>query len=82
MSNTTTISKWGNAQGVRIPKAYCKQIGVDVGDSVVIRLTDNAIVIEPSREDHTIQGRMRAWDGKRLESPEFDWGEPTGKELW
>lgn len=40
---------------------------------------------EPSIEevvDSSIQSRLTAWDGKRFESPEDDWGEPVGEEMW
>lgn len=40
---------------------------------------------EPSIEevvDSSIQSRLTAWDGKRYESPELDWGEPVGEEMW
>ena len=35
---------------------------------------------EPAGEG--IQGRLAVWDDERYESPECDWGEPVGEEIW
>lgn len=29
-----------------------------------------------------IQARLASWDDERYESPECDWGEPVGEEIW
>jgi antitoxin MazE len=82
MSNTATISKWGNARGIRIPKAFCEQLDLHVGDKVEISVEEKRIVIINSDDRHTLTARMREWDGKRYETAEYDWGKPVGKELW
>jgi len=35
-SSRTTLTKWGNSQGVRIPKSVCEQLGASVGDEASI----------------------------------------------
>ncbi|MCL2491800.1 MAG: AbrB/MazE/SpoVT family DNA-binding domain-containing protein [Coriobacteriia bacterium] len=83
MNNTVTIGKWGNAQGLRLPKLFCDALGIGVGDKVTVSLEDNKIVIENLLEQHTISSRMKNdWDGKPLKAYEVDWGEPVGKEIW
>ena len=82
MGTTTTVGKWGNAQGVRLPKAFCDMLEIRVGDRVDISVKSNQIVIEKPSERYTIQARLREWNGIRDESPEIDWGKPVGKELW
>jgi antitoxin MazE len=82
VGNTVTVSKWGNAQGVRLPKALCDMLAISVGDKVDISVEAQRIIIEKPDERHTIQARMRNWDGKRHESPEIDWGAPVGREIW
>jgi antitoxin MazE len=81
-----TLTKWGNAQGIRLPVAFCRQLGLSVGDKVSIRIEDGNIVLsnEPD-EQYTLKARMKAWTGRGAaltESEEFDWGEPVGKEIW
>ncbi|MDR2108819.1 MAG: AbrB/MazE/SpoVT family DNA-binding domain-containing protein [Coriobacteriales bacterium] len=82
MGNTVTVSKWGNAQGVRLPKAFCDLLDISVGDKVQISVESKRIVIEKPDEQFTLQARMRNWDGKRYEAPEIDWGKPAGQEVW
>lgn len=42
---TTTIRRWGNSQGLYIPKNMLKQIGVDVNDSVTLNIENSSLVI-------------------------------------
>jgi antitoxin MazE len=79
---TATLSKWGNAQGIRIPKAFCEQLGLHVGDKVSIKLEGKQLIIGESANPYSIDNLMRNWDGKPNPTPEFDWGEPMGKEIW
>lgn len=76
------VGKWGNASAVRIPSAYCDQMGVVAGDPVELFMEGRRLIVERSDERHTLQGRMRAWDGERLDTHEYDWGESAGKEVW
>jgi antitoxin MazE len=43
-----TIVKWGNSQGIRIPKAFLKNIQVSENDSVDITLPNEKIIIRNS----------------------------------
>jgi hypothetical protein len=45
MSKTAVISKWGNAQGLRLPKVFCRQLGISVGDKVSLSIEDDKLVI-------------------------------------
>lgn len=82
MGTMVTISRWGNAHGVRLPKTFCDMLGIAVGDKVDISVESQRIIIEKPDERYTIQTRMADWNGKRHESPEIDWGAPVGKEIW
>ena len=42
----TTISKWGNSQGVRISNDILKVIGYSTGDEVIVTATENGILIQ------------------------------------
>lgn len=83
-----TISKWGNSQGVRLPKTILDEAGLDESDSVeLIALKDNIVlkkltVLEKPRMPHkTIMERFQNYDGT-LEQKEIDWGPPVGDEVW
>lgn len=42
----TTISKWGNSQGVRISSDILKSIGYSKGDEVSVTATEDGILIQ------------------------------------
>ena len=81
MAKTAVVSKWGNAQGIRLPEAFCKQLGISVGDEVSLTIVKDKLVVENVNEQNTIEARFKNWDGKG--GPELiDWGPPVGKEIW
>ena len=43
---TTNIRKWGNSQGLYIPKDLLKQLKIAVNDPVSLSVEDDAIVIK------------------------------------
>ena len=90
-----TLTKWGNGQGLLIPKRLCKNLGIEPGDRLEIMATEEYITILPIRERAqrtrhvSIEELFADYDGT-YEPPsdwptignEIDWGEPQGKELW
>ncbi|MDR1801575.1 MAG: AbrB/MazE/SpoVT family DNA-binding domain-containing protein [Lachnospiraceae bacterium] len=79
---TATVSKWGNAQGIRIPEAFCSQLGLSVGDKVALNIEKDRLIIVKADECYSLQARYKAWDKRGQSEPEYDWGEPVGKEIW
>ena len=45
-----TIQKWGNSQGIRIPKAFLEAVGMGENDLVEINRDDDNIVITKIKE--------------------------------
>ncbi len=80
--NVVTVNKWGSSEGIRLPKAFCRQLGISPGDQVSVRIKGDAILIEKLPTGATLQERMKGWDGSRFKSAELDWGKPVGGELW
>ena len=78
---TATLTKWGNSQGVVIPKDFCDQMRIKPGDRLSVSFDGVRVTIEPKR-DHTLEARLARWDGGRFETAEYDWGEPVGEEVW
>lgn len=79
---TATMGRWGNANALRIPLPFCQQLGIGNGSNVNLSIEGSRLIIEPADEEHTLKGRMASWDGRRYESPELDWGDAIGDELW
>ena len=84
-----TIQKWGNSQGLRIPKALLDAIGLQENDRVELTQTESGIHIQKAGYTHrTLEERLTAFYGKpvdqipRVEQEEVDWGKAEGDEIW
>ncbi|MDR2590149.1 MAG: AbrB/MazE/SpoVT family DNA-binding domain-containing protein, partial [Oscillospiraceae bacterium] len=74
------VSKWGNSQGIRIPRKLLHSIGIDVTDEVEIIAKKNLLIIKPMKSK-TLDWYLEGYTG---ESNRYDWGdldEPKGREL-
>ncbi len=80
----TRIQKWGNSQGLRIPREVLEEAHVSVNDEVDVSTEKGIIIITPVK-------RVRR--GRNLEellagipddygAEEVDLGVPQGKETW
>lgn len=78
-----TIQKWGNSQGIRIPKAFLDALGMSENDVVELdRVNDNIIIKKVKKENNlTLDDIFKGYDGE-YKAEEFDWGSPVGKEVW
>lgn len=84
-----TIQRWGNSQGLRIPKVLLDATGIQENDRVELTQTDDGIHIRKAKAAHrTLAERLTAFYGKpidrvpRVEQQELDWGGPQGDEVW
>ena len=80
----TKVQKWGNSQGLRLPKQVLENARIAVGDDVEVAVKDGVIVISP------VKRRRGKYDLRELVSRipknykagETDWGKPAGREVW
>lgn len=57
------ISRWGNSQGIRIPKGILKQIGItDVDSNVEMNVENDTIVITKKTSASKIMDRFKNYD--------------------
>ena len=78
------LQKWGNSQGVRLPKGLLRQVSLSVGDEVDISALNDEIIIKPIpkiRKRYRLE-ELLAKMPKKYEPKELDWGPETGKEVW
>ena len=80
----TRVQRWGNSQGIRLPKKVLSQAEIAVGEEVDVKVENHRIVVEAPQR---VRGRYRIEDlAARMPegySPsEEDWGEPIGREVW
>jgi antitoxin MazE len=48
---TAKISKWGNSQGLRMPKDIMDSLHLQVGDNVNITMLDGKVILEPIKKN-------------------------------
>ncbi len=81
---TTKIQKWGNSQGVRIPKNILSEAGVEIGQEIEFVVKEGGISLYPKKK---IRGRYKIEElvsklPKELKNQEIEWGSPQGREVW
>lgn len=79
---TTTIQKWGNSQGVRIPKALLDDVKWKENEQIIIVVDNGKLVIEKAKgKRKNIKELFENYKGE-YEPVKIDWGEPVGNEIW
>ena len=85
----TTIVKWGNSHGIRLPKAFLQTIQISLNDHVDVTLENEKIIIRKINDigHKTIKQRLFDFYGENYEQfafaqNEIDWGKPAGNEVW
>lgn len=84
-----TIQRWGNSQGLRIPKILLDALGIQENDRVELIQTENGIRIQKAKAAHrTLEERLTSFYSMpvdqipRLDQEELDWGAAQGGEIW
>lgn len=81
---TTTIQKWGNSQGLRVPKSILEQARIEVGDEVSISAEEGGLRIQrkdPPEKQPDLKDLVARMP-KNYTPGEEEWGPPVGKEVW
>ncbi len=80
---TSTIQKWGNSQGIRIPKHILNELKWHNNEAITIKAENEKIIIEKLKQDKrkNINELFADFDGQYT-ATEIDWGKAVGKEIW
>lgn len=78
---TTTIQKWGNSQGIRIPKVILDTVKWNENEEIIILVENEKLIIEKANNRKNIKELFKDYKGK-YEPVEMDWGETLGDEIW
>lgn len=80
---TTTIQKWGNSQGIRIPKMLLDSVNWSENEQITIKVDNGKLIIEKTkdRKRKNIKDLFKNYKGN-YEPEKIDWGEPKGEEIW
>jgi len=80
----TSIVKWGNSQGIRLPKMLLNSVNLSDNDTVEVIVENNMLIIKKSEDKKThktIQERFENFNGDYT-FEEWDTGEPVGGEVF
>lgn len=75
----TTVRSWGNSLGIRIPKVFAMQMGIDSGKEVEISLKKDGLYITPVEMD--VQELIDKITTENLHT-ETSTGSVVGNEIW
>lgn len=79
----TAIVKWGNSQGVRLPKHLLESADISEQDSLELIVENHRIIIKKAEQQSRKTIRERFLDFSEPYDVEMiDWGKPAGKEIW
>ena len=76
------VKKWGNSQGIRLPKEVLKEARIAVNEMLDITVSNGVITLTKPFRHKTLEERAAEFEGKLMLDGEYDWGEPVGKEVW
>ena len=77
------VQKWGNSQGIRLPKKILKDLGIDINDKIEISLNDGEIILRKVKKYIDLDDLFTDYKGDyREDFAEFEFfGEAQGREF-
>ena len=78
----TKLQKWGNSLGLRIPKSFAAEVGVEAGSDVDLSVRSGELRVRPARPQRlSLAALLRKVTRKNLH-PGVETGKPVGREAW
>lgn len=86
----TNIRRWGNSQGIRLPKEILSQMNLQENDTVGINICDGKMTVEKVNKPKylNLTERLEAFYKRPIDeiyvesTQEVDVGDPVGNEQW
>ena len=81
----TSICRWGNSRGIRLPKAVLDLVGLGDNDEVSLTISDGAIIIKKAEAEQrksypSLAERFSGYTGDYVPK-EWETGAAVGKEV-
>lgn len=77
-----SLQRWGNSQGIRIPKSIVNEMNLDKNQKFDLTMEDEKIILTKQQENFSlIKELFENYETDKTQS-EFDWGSPKGNEIW
>lgn len=79
----TTIQKWGNSSGIRLPKPLLQELHLDNGTEVELERVGDGIMMYPRRptREETLDLLLERISPENMHGPEL-FGDEVGGEAW
>ena len=78
----TTIQKWGNSLGLRIPKSFAAEAQVEEGSTVDLSVENGSLLVRPHRaRKYTLSALLKRVKPRTLHG-EVSTGKRLGREVW
>ena len=78
----TQIKKWGNSQGVRLPREVLEMAGFSMNDVLNIITSNGVVMLTRDFKHKTLEERAAEFGGELNLNGEYEWGDPLGREVW
>jgi antitoxin MazE len=78
----TKIQKWGNSLGLRIPKSFAEEAGVQAGSLVDLSIKNGDLIVQPVRRPRIKLASLLKKITSRNLHKEVSTGDAVGKEVW
>jgi antitoxin MazE len=79
----STVSRWGNSLGFRIPQEAVDRLHLKAGEQVSVEVRAGSITISPLRTRRKwTEAELLNGVTPHIVGGEIDWGAPVGKEVW
>lgn len=81
VANTIKIKKWGNGNGILLPKAILNMFSLKENDSMVISLENDKIILTPVKKGYiSLSERFKDYEGDTQQNEYWE-DDPIGKEI-
>ncbi|WP_414042974.1 AbrB/MazE/SpoVT family DNA-binding domain-containing protein [Macrococcus animalis] len=77
-----SLQRWGNSQGIRIPKTIVKEMNLDENQKFNLKMQDEKIILTKQQQNISLIRELFENYETENKPSEFDWGKPTGNEVW
>lgn len=78
----TKVQKWGNSQGLRLPKHVLDRAEITVGDEVEITVDEGRITVRKVPRPTYDLAELVTHIPQNYLTEEVDFGPPVGREEW
>lgn len=90
LESNVMVKKWGNSQGIRLPKTVLDLLDISEGDTMKLYVDNESqsIILKRNRQKNRLKERLERFYNRPIDeislekSQEVDWGVPQGKEAW